>query len=303
MSDKEIVSLVNTCTNHKPSDFVISDLYWKMLVRNVVTGSNIMMTGPAGTGKTMVVEQVAKVLKRPIFKINLGATQDPRSALIGNVQYQEGRGTYFIESGFAKAIQTPGTIVLLDEFSRANHEAANILMTVLDAEQRYVRLDEEENTRVIKVAPGVCFIATANIGNEFTGTRTIDRAMMDRFAVVPMIPLDLQGEVSVLRNRFPSMNIDVITAVASVAVATREELLTASPKIDVGLSTRATIQWCSYINHGFTFMEAAEAAVFQRYEDDGTADSPRSYVKSIVQGKEPKQKNSSAFSGKKNGTM
>ena len=47
-------------------------------------------------------------------------------------------------------------------------------MTVLDGGQRYLRLDEAEGSPIVDVE-GVTFIATANIGNEYTSTRVMDR--------------------------------------------------------------------------------------------------------------------------------
>ena len=145
----------------KPNDFYIDDLKWKYLLRNIIRGKNIMMTGPSGCGKTDVTFKAAKALDREVIYFNLGATQDPRSTLIGNTHYSKDTGTYFSESLFVSAIQKPNTVILLDELSRAHPEAWNILMTVLDPIQRYLRLDEKSDSPTIKVAEGVSFIATA----------------------------------------------------------------------------------------------------------------------------------------------
>jgi len=45
------------------------------------------MTGPAGCGKTMAAKSLVNALDRPDFYFNLGATQDPRSTLIGNTHF------------------------------------------------------------------------------------------------------------------------------------------------------------------------------------------------------------------------
>ena len=129
-----------------------------------------MMTGPAGCGKTMAAKALVNALDRPDFYFNLGATQDPRATLVGNVHFEKKSGTYFSESLFVKALQTPNAVILLDELSRAHPDAWNILMTVLDQGQRYLRLDEQDGQATINVASGVTFIATANIGNEYTST-------------------------------------------------------------------------------------------------------------------------------------
>ena len=138
----------------------------------MVRGKNIMMTGQAGCGKTMAAKSLVNALDRPDFYFNLGATQDPRASLIGNVHFDKGKGTYFSESLFVKAIQTENAVILLDELTRAHPDAWNILMTVLDQGQRYLRLDEADGQNTIKVADGVTFIATANIGNEYTCHKT-----------------------------------------------------------------------------------------------------------------------------------
>ena len=57
-------------------------------------------------------------------------------------------------------------------------------MSVIDEGQRYLRLDEADGQATIKVAKGVTFVATANIGNEYTSTRVMDKALMDRFIIV-----------------------------------------------------------------------------------------------------------------------
>jgi len=167
----------------KPKQLIVNELKWKYLMRSAMRGKNIMMTGAAGCGKTMAAKSIVNALDRPDFYFNLGATQDPRATLIGNTHFNKEDGTYFSEALFVKAIQTPNAVILLDELSRAHPDAANILMTVLDEGQRYLRLDEADGSPTIKVAEGVCFIATANIGNEYTATRVMDRALMDRFIV------------------------------------------------------------------------------------------------------------------------
>jgi len=179
----EVLNFIHSSYSLKPRGLMMNELKWKYLVRSGVRGKNIMMTGPAGCGKTMAAKSLVNSLDRPDFYFNLGATQDPRATLIGNVHFEKKTGTYFSESLFVKAIQTPKAVILLDELSRAHPDAWNILMTVLDYGQRYLRLDEANGQETIKVADGVTFVATANIGNEYTSTRVMDKALMDRFTI------------------------------------------------------------------------------------------------------------------------
>jgi len=267
----------------KPNLLKMNPLSWKYLVRSAMRGKNIMMTGPAGCGKTMAAKSVISALDRPEFYFNLGATQDPRSVLIGNTHFNKDKGTYFSESVFVEAIKTPNAVILLDELSRAHPDAWNILMTVLDQGQRYLRLDEKDGSDTINVAEGVTFIATANIGNEYTSTRVMDKALLDRFIVIELTPLSAADELDLLKNLYPDVSTKNLNAVAEICGATRLEVKTDNPRISTSISTRTSVEIASLIYDGFTLSEAAEVCVYPQYDDAGGVDSERTFVKQIIQ--------------------
>ena len=278
-----IMNLVHASMDKKPKELFCSSLKWKYLVRSAARAKNIMLTGAAGTGKTYTAQKLAEGLERPFFSFNLGATQDPRATLIGTTQFKEGEGTMFNQSLFVQAIQTENATILLDELSRANPEAANILMPVLDEGQRYLRLDEQEGAPTIKVAKGVNFVATANIGNEYTGTRVMDRALIDRFTIIEVDPLDEQTEKELLLMNFPELHDKFAQAIAEIGELTRAEMKTEDPRISTGLSTRSTLEMAGLVYDGFKLSEAAEVAIYPFYDNEGGMDSERTFIKQIVQ--------------------
>jgi AAA+ superfamily predicted ATPase len=227
--------------NLKPTELVMTELKWKYLIRSAVRAKNIMMTGPAGCGKTMAAKALVTALDRPDFYFNLGATQDPRATLIGNTHFDKTKGTFFSESAFVKAIKTPNAVILLDELSRAHPDAWNILMTVLDGGQRYLRLDEAEGSPIVKVAEGVTFIATANIGNEYTSTRVMDRAILDRFVTIEMDVLNDEQEFGLLKFMFPEVDEYDLKAIAEIAHHTRTQSMSEAGKVTSMVSTRASV--------------------------------------------------------------
>jgi nitric oxide reductase NorQ protein len=267
----------------KPRELVITDLKWKYLIRSAVRAKNIMMTGPAGCGKTMAAKALVKGLQRPDFYFNLGATQDPRATLIGNTHFDKNKGTFFSESAFVKAIKTPNAVILLDELSRAHPDAWNILMTVLDQGQRYLRLDEADGSPIVKVAEGVTFIATANIGNEYTSTRVMDRAILDRFVTIEMDVLNDDQEFGLLEFMFPEVATDTLKAIAEIAHHTRTQSMSDSGKVTSMVSTRASVEMAGLVYDGFDLFEAAEISIFPFFSNDGGVDSERTYVKQLVQ--------------------
>ncbi len=280
---QEMMDFIQESYSLKPKDLVISELKWKYLIRSAVRGKNIMMTGPAGCGKTLAAKSLVNSLDRPNFYFNMGATQDPRATLIGNVHFEKSKGTYFSESLFVKAIQTPNAVILLDELTRAHPDAWNILMTVLDQGQRYLRLDEQDGQATINVAEGVCFVSTANIGNEYTATRQLDKALLDRFVIIEMDTLSDEQEHGLLQYMFPAVNSEELKKVSSIAFLTRSESKADNPRIGTGISTRTSVEIAGLLFDGFSIEESADITIYPQYDADGGADSERTFVKQIVQ--------------------
>ena len=63
----EILNFIHNSYSLKPKMLMMSELKWKYLVRSGVRGKNIMMTGPAGCGKTMAAKSLVNSLDRPDF--------------------------------------------------------------------------------------------------------------------------------------------------------------------------------------------------------------------------------------------
>lgn len=280
---QNIATLLETAPQYKPESLIISDSKWKFIVRAVLRGENIMLRGDAGTGKTLAVTTVAKVMDRPFFYFNLGATQDPRSTLIGNTHFNKETGTYFAQSTFVKAIQTEGAVILLDELSRAHPEAWNILMTVLDESQRYLRIDESPDTEVVKVADGVSFLATSNEGIQYTSTRKVDFALADRFAILEMDILSKMQQQSLIRHACPKIDDKTVEILTSIYDQINTELATNNGKIQTRMSTRSMIRAARHICDGFSINEALDLCIYPYFDGEGGLDSERTFVQIIAQ--------------------
>ena len=278
-----VMAFLSTCVEKRPTSLFCEDLTWKFICRSVMRGRNILLTGPTGTGKSQTAIAVAKAMDRELFYLNLGATQDPRGTLIGNTHFSKDAGTYFNESAFVKAIQKPNTVILLDEISRAHPEAWNILMTVLDPGQRYLRLDEAVNCPTIKVADGVSFIGTANIGTEYTAVRVMDRALLDRFLIAEIPFLTPIEECALITQLYPTIDQTIIKNLADIANQTRTEIKSDSAKIQTPISTRSVLEMAGLITDGFSLNECAEVSIYPLYSQDGGMQSERTFVKQLVQ--------------------
>lgn len=282
-TQSEIADFIKTSTKFRPSLLKVTDLVWKYTIREVLRGENILILGESGCGKTVLAQTLPQIFNRSFFSFTFGAAQDPRSMLIGNTHFKKDEGTYVAEALFVRAIQTENAIILLDELSRAHPDAHNILMTVLDKKQRYLRIDEHPDTPTVKVATGVTFVATANVGSEYTATRIMDRALLDRFSIVLMEPLSRKEEEQLLFEMFPEVNVRDIKIVSEIADETRKQVKSESPHVTTIISTRMTIKMVELIHDGFTLHEAAEICIFPFYSDAGGTTSQRAYMRQFVQ--------------------
>ena len=190
----------------KPEEgFTIGEAQWMFLVRNLLTGAPTLLTGPTGCGKTELVAFAAKRLGLPFRSpYDMGSMHDPLAQMLGTHRLAEGeKGTHsvFDYARFAREVQEPG-VILLDELSRAPETTLNFLLPVLDGRRSLpVEAAGENDRRNIPVHPGCVFIATANIGQEYTGTRSLDPALQDRFVILPLDYLSIDDEATLLVNR------------------------------------------------------------------------------------------------------
>ena len=145
-------------------------------------------------------------------------------------------------------------------------------MTVLDYGQRYLRLDESDGQDTIKVADGVTFIATANIGNEYTATRQLDKALMDRFTVIEMDLLNDEEELGLLKYMFPTVDESELKNISSITHLTRVEAQNDNPRISSGVSTRTSVEIAGLLFDGFSLMEAADITIYPQYDATGGVD-------------------------------
>jgi hypothetical protein len=289
MSDEDIL---RSCSSIKPQELIISDLKWKYLVRAVLFQKNILLIGESGTAKTMAARCVAQALNRPLEIVHCGSTQDARATLIGNTTYKKEIGTLFHKSSFVKAITTENTVILLDELSRGTHDCINILMPVIDPTQRTLRLDEDENSALVKVANGVSFISTANIGNSYTATRVLDKAIVRRFPVkLEMSPLgapELRSLFKILFKKTTPSQEGLMILLSNIYEDLIEQCKLEDAPISTIIPPANMVEMAELVMDGFVLEEISEAAIYPEYPDDGGSDSERSFVKSILQKYFPK---------------
>ena len=246
--------------------FYVRDTDWYILIRNILTKTPEILTGPSGTGKTELVCLAGKKLGMEVCIYNMGTMIDPISGLLGVHRLVQG-GSVFDYAKFTEDIQKP-CIILLDELSRAPLTANNILLPCLDSRRELpVDIAGGNGMRNIKVHPDCVFVATANIGAEYTGTSQMDRALVDRFFMLELEYMDSDNEAKVLSKRC-----GIESSEAKIIVDTARVIRNLHTKGELSstLSTRETLGAGRMVADGWSVLEAMERCFLPFYEGSKT---------------------------------
>lgn len=236
---------------------------WYLLLRNITNQVNTMIVGPTGTGKTELILLACKKLGLPCHVYDMGSMYDPVAGLLGVHRLQEGGVSIFDYAKFTRDIQEPG-VVLLDELSRAPVTTNNILFPCLDSRRTLpVEIAGGDDLRSIKVHEDCCFIATANVGSEYTGTMSMDRALVGRFFPLELDYMPSATERVVLMKR---CNISESDAQHIVSVANNIRSLYRKQELSCSISTRETLMAAELVADGWTPLRAMELVFLPLFE-------------------------------------
>lgn len=268
--DKPVKTLMDEITKDKTlkaptpegDSFYVSPDNWSLLVRNIKNHVNTMIIGPTGTGKTSIVKKLCDKMGINLHVFDMGSMVDPISSLLGVHRLENGE-SIFDYAKFTQVIQEP-CVILLDELSRASYSTMNILFPCLDDRRKLsIEIASGKGVREINIHPDVTFIATANVGSEYTGTNSMDRALTNRFFPIELGNIPAEQEVKVLtaRSSVSREDADIIVKIANTLrnLYTKQEL-------SIGISIRETLLVADLVHDGWTIGKAMELVYLPLFE-------------------------------------
>lgn len=247
----------------KKDGFYVDPDNWYLLLRNITNQINTMMIGPTGGGKTELVMLACERLGIDCSVYDMGSMYDPVAGLLGVHRLQKGGESVFDYAKFTEDIQKPG-VILLDELSRAPVTTNNLLFPCLDSRRKLpVEIAGGDDEREIKIHPDCCFVATANVGAEYTGTMSMDRALINRFFP---LELDYMPEIYELGVLCARCGVDSASARTIVKIANTIRSMYKKQEIGCAVSTRETLMVCELISDGWDLLKALELVFLPLFE-------------------------------------
>jgi MoxR-like ATPase len=140
----------------------------------------VLVSGPAGTAKTLLVREFAAAVGARFVKVDCGMVRTADDWAGRMTQDGESKVWHWAWSAFGESLRSDEpTVVLLDELNRTETPAAlNALLGLMD-ETGSLRVTDAGD--VLRTRPGLLLVATVNEGAEYVGTLPIDGAVRQRF--------------------------------------------------------------------------------------------------------------------------
>lgn len=256
--------------------FYIEDDNWTDMLLDVLDGRNVLLKGPAGTGKTTLAVLLGQIFKVPVHIYDMSTMFDPVAQMQGVHRIENGHSV-FDYARFSQEIQTE-CIIVLDELNRARSEAATSLMSILDFRQKmFIELADSKGQREIPVHPKCRFIATINEGPEYL-TNPLDKALRNRFREKTLKYMPAEAEVSFLMNKFKINQNDAVNIV-KVANNIRGKYI--SGDLSNTVTTRDVMYTARYVEAGRSCQYALQSIFLELFE--GTdIEGERAVVKNMI---------------------
>lgn len=264
VSTKDILSEIKSnplyrCPNPMDDGWYVDPDVWDFLMASLITKQHILLRGDTGSGKTELVRLIANRFKKDLTTIDMSIL-DGRTTLCGSTKLINGN-TVIKKAKFAEELEKP-SFILLDELSRADAMANNVLLPVLDS-RRELHMEELGDIENVKRHDDCIIWATANVGIEYTGTGNIDEAISNRFTQVILnyAPIDYETEILMSRTHIPRREAKYLAGMADISRS--------NPTITHPVSTRQLLNIAEYVAMGFDMMTATRQCLGAIYSGRG----------------------------------
>jgi nitric oxide reductase NorQ protein len=220
-------------------------------------GENMVLTGPAGSGKTLAVQYLAKITKRPLIEVQ-GGSGATFERLIGmnTITEQNGASVMSWDDAIVPlAMRTENSILYFDEPNSIPDDVRFYLHPTMD----YRRTLTYANGQTLKAKKGFIVIGAMNEG--YSGTTVLNAAFRDRSVGIPFDYLSRAKEKRLLVKN--GADADFAQRLVNLAGELRREAKS-NRQMRTPISTRSLLQAVNLRKHGASEITAVEMAVLEK---------------------------------------
>lgn len=247
----------------------------EILKKAVGLNRNVLIEGPVGVGKTFLIREVLKELKRDFERVD-GDTRYTESKLTGwfdpPLVLKKGYvASCFIDGPLVSAMKK-GKILFINELNRMPEAVQNILLPAMD--EGHVTIPKLGR---VDAKPGFLVVATQN-PREFTATQAVSEALLDRFEMLSLHYQTREEEVEIAATQIEGkIAAGLLERVVDIVRATRNH-----PTIKRGASIRAVLAIITLVKGGMDLEEACLMALPSRIEMISSDESALEVIKELV---------------------
>ena len=231
------------------SDLVKKALFWL----SGQGGRSIYLTGPAGSGKTSLPEQMAARLAWPCATLSCNGRVE-RADVVGYLGLKDG-GTAFIDGPLTRAMRD-GHIMILDEGDSLPPSVTLVLNRVLEGGP--LLIPETGETVSPHSDFRVAFTGNTRGRGDTTGTyrarQVQDAAVLDRFLFVEVDYPTQEEELSILAKKYANLPKEIAEILVNLAKETRAAYQ--GGELGAPISTRGLVRIAATLISGI-FAKAA----------------------------------------------
>ena len=217
------------------------------LVLAIENGDFTMMSGPTGSGKSTLVQNVCSKLNRPFIRFN-GRGDMEGSSLFGQLTAEDG-STVWRDGPFTEAVKQEA-VCLFDEYTVIPPEINMGLQWLVEHKGSLLLADKPGDTANKLINPHkefrlICADNTKGLGDEFgsfAATTVQNTAFIDRFqTAIELDYLTKDHEVSILKNKVAGLSDSIAQKMVKMAGLVRTSY--AQQELPLTMSPRTLINW------------------------------------------------------------
>ena len=166
----------------------------EMAISALLQGENLLLSGAKATGKNVLAENLAWIFGRPAYNMSFNVNTDSAS-LIGTDTFRDNEVQ--LRKGPVYQCAEYGGFGIFDEINMAKNDAVSVLHATLD----HRRIIDVPGYDKIQLHDAARFIGTMNYG--YAGTKELNEALVSRFLVIDMPPLNEETLMKILNEALP----------------------------------------------------------------------------------------------------